>query len=115
MNDNLFGTAGKCDQVQEPLTYEKFRECFGKMPPEPVAEWMKEQGCDPAKGGRLFWPHAERDRLGSWLPSYVVVSKFITEPILCNPNYKKPEPLKVMGYFGSVLKHPASLIKTDMV
>ncbi len=44
----------------------------------PLTEWMKEQGYDPAKGGRLVIDNKMADKLGihtkAVLPSFVVIS-----------------------------------------
>jgi hypothetical protein len=68
------------------LTLAKLRQAIALIPPEPFAEFMKKEGCDPADGWVLAIPIRFEREFSGRLPRYVIVSHYIAEPILMNPD-----------------------------
>ena len=50
----------------------------------PLAAYMRHQGYDPQKGGKLMLPAEMEARLHN-APKYVVFSHLVVEPVLVNP------------------------------
>lgn len=74
----------------ETLTLEKLREVIDSIPKDPLAEWMKAEGFDPKKGGKLYLPISMRKEMGSIIPYYAAYSHLIVEPILVNDIFSTP-------------------------
>lgn len=59
------------------------RKVIDSVPSEPLSEYMRNQGCDPADGWELILPTT------MWapyeLPKYVKRSSLIEEPVFVNP------------------------------
>lgn len=53
-----------------------------KIPPDPLASWMRQQGFDPNRGGILVLPPEMATHLGPFLPRYVKLSKLTDVPVL---------------------------------
>ncbi len=53
------------------------------MPPPPIGEWMREQGCPP-ESWRLFLPSWMKERLDdpALLPDYVAFSDLVDKPVM---------------------------------
>lgn len=55
-----------------------------RFPPEPLGQWMREQGFPPEDGGMLVLPESLRDELGLQFatPFYLRFSDLISQPVL---------------------------------
>ena len=57
-----------------------------KVCPDPLAQWMREQGFDPDKGAKLLWPAEIPQDWGPFgKPTYVLLSKLMKHPLLLQP------------------------------
>lgn len=62
---------------QECLTIDKLKEAMSKIPEDPVAKAMREQGFDPDDGCKLILPASRRANFGNYVPSYVQFSNLV--------------------------------------
>lgn len=69
----------------DPLTLDKLKAVIADIPPEPIGEWMREQGFPP-ETSVLMLPETMRSHLPFW-PSYVRFSLGAAEPMLA----RRPE------------------------
>ena len=73
------------------LTLEKLEAAIGAIPPEPIGEWMREQGFPP-ETSLVILPEMMRPQLPIW-PSYVRFSTHVGKPHLCRD---------LLGHAGSL-------------
>lgn len=72
---------------QKSLTFadivERVAQSLRDMPPEPIGEWMRQQGCPPDKWC-LILPQRLRDEVGGpmFWPDYVAFSPVLDQPVI---------------------------------
>ena len=70
------------------LTLAAVEKLLADIPPEPIGEWMREQGFPP-EASLLVLPETMRGQLPVW-PSYVRFSVDVSSPVLCLDLMKSP-------------------------
>lgn len=106
MTESIFGTPSE----PETLNLDKLREIMESIPKDPLAEWMKSEGFDPKKGGKLYLPISMSKAMGGTLPYYVAYSHLIVDPILVSDVFAldpmtRPFPRETFFKYNSILNN----------
>lgn len=70
--------------ANEPLTLEQILAAIERIPREPVAQMMHDQGCDPADGWVLVLPASARPHDETGIPDYVHFHALVDKPMAVN-------------------------------
>ena len=90
-----FTSASTSNVESKPLDIQAMVDAINRVPPCPVAEYMRSKGADPAKGWVLMLPPSYAASMGPFTPKYVVVNPSIKVPLMLrNPMYKHLEYLQ---------------------
>src|SRR4051812_7910622 len=86
------------------LSFEALKALVDDMTRDPLADWMREKGFDPAAGCKLILPAQMRREYGACAPFYVDFSPFARDAVLINPHWQPRPRLPMERPFGWFLK-----------
>lgn len=74
-----------CAGAEQKVTAESIEamvRAIEALPPEPIGEFMRQQGMPPERGYILILPEAMRETAGPLPPRYVRFSSLIAKPVI---------------------------------